>query len=141
MITTYENLNILQALPQAGLNILLKAVKEANLDSVIESADNITVFAPDDNAFNKLEGFISESLLKPENKEKLADILKYHLVSSAMPADAVESIDSIEMMNGKKADIFRQNCTLMINDARITGADIKVKNGIIHKINKVLLPG
>lgn len=140
MITTYENLNILEAASQAGFDIFLKAAKEANLDGVLESADNITVFAPDDNAFNKLEKFLLESILKVENKEKLGEILKYHIISSTMTADAIESVDNIEMMNGKKTEIFKKNGTLMINDAEITEPDIKVKNGIIHKINKVLLP-
>jgi len=140
MITTYENLNILEAANQANFSIFLKAAKKAKLDGMLESADNITVFIPDDNAFNKLEKIFLEGLLKIGKENQLANILKYHIVSSNMPADAVQSVDSIEMMNGQKADIFRKNGTLMINDAEITEPDIKVKNGVIHKINKVLLP-
>lgn len=140
MITEYENLTVTEAASKAGFNIFNKAIKEAKLDEFLESADFITIFAPDDEAFNKLEKFLLESLLKIENKEKLAEILKYHVVSSSMPAEAVESVDFIEMLNGKNAEIFKKNGSLMINDAEIKEPDIKIKNGVIHKINKVLMP-
>lgn len=140
MVITYKNLNVLEALSQAGFNTLLKAVKYAKLDELLESAENITIFAPDNEAFNKLGPFILESLMKIGSEEELAEILKYHIISSTMPVDAVESVDSIKMMNGKKADIFKKNGILMVNDAEIIEPDIQVKNGVIHKINNVLLP-
>ncbi len=140
MITAYENLNAMEAAEQTGLNIFVKMLKEADLYETLESANDITVFAPDDHAFNRLEKFLLDTILKVANREKLVDIFKYHIIPGIMTADAIESVDNIEMLNGQKVDIFKKDSVIMINDAEIIEADIKVKNGIIHKINRVLLP-
>ncbi len=139
-IRTYENLNIAEAAKQAGFSILLEAIIKAGLAEALQSSENITVFAPDNDAFNELDKSLLENLLKPENKDKLVEILKYHVISGEMPSDAVVSLDEIEMMNGKTVEIFQRNGDVLINDARVIQPDIKTKNGIIHVIDKVLIP-
>lgn len=140
VVRTYEDLSIAEAAQQAGFSVLIEAAKKADLYDTLENAQNITVFAPDDNAFNAIEKFILEGLLKLENKEKLAEILKFHIVSSEMPSEAVKAVDEIEMLSGHSSCIVQKNGDLYICDAKITQPDIRTKNGIIHAIDKVLMP-
>lgn len=79
-------------------------------------------------------------LLKPENKNKLVQILKYHVVSGSMKSQDVIKLDDIETVEGSKIEIMRRNDDVLINDAKVVMADIYTKNGVIHVIDKVLLP-
>ncbi len=139
-VKTYENFNIIEAAKQAGFGMLLKAAEKAGLLDYLETAEDITIFAPDDEAFNAIEKTVLEGLMMVQNQDKLADILKYHIISSKMPSEAVESLDDIEMMNGQKVEIFKRNGDLLVNEAKIIQPDIHTKNAIIHSIDKVLMP-
>lgn len=139
-VTTYENLNLAQAANLAGFKTLLDAARKAGLYELLASGENITVFAPDDNAFNILQKSIAGGFLAMESKEHIADILKYHIVSSELNIDMVTSFDEIEMMNGETVEISMSDHIILVNDSRITQANIKTKNGIIHAIDKVLMP-
>jgi len=139
-VKTYENVNIADAAKQAGFNMLLKAAEKAGLLDFLKTAEDITIFAPDDDAFNAIERTVLEGLMMVQNKDRLADILKYHVISSRMPSQAVESLDEIEMMNGQYVEIFKRNSDLLVNDARVIQPDIYTKNGVIHSIDKVLMP-
>jgi hypothetical protein len=99
-----------------------------------------TVFAPTDEAFAKLPKGTVASLLKPENKQKLVDILTYHVVSGKVKAKKAAKLDSAKTVNGAKITIKLSGKTLMINQAKVVKADIKTSNGIIHVIDAVLLP-
>lgn len=136
----YEKIEVTGALKEMGFDTLLKALKAADLMDALESAENITIFAPNNEAFEKLEKSVLQDLLKEENREKLSDILKYHVISSEIPSDTVVSFDSIEMMNGHDAEILKRNGSVLINDAEIIETDIKAKNGMIHVIDRVLMP-
>jgi len=140
MVKIYENLNIMEALLEAGLDELLMKMKDAGLLEMLESAENITIFAPTDEAFEEIREIFPKGFLNRADREKLANILKYHVISSVLPSEAVMSFDDIETMNGKKARIFTRDAATLINDAEIIETDIKTQNGIIHKINKVLIP-
>lgn len=140
VVKTYENLSIVEAAKQAGFDMLIKAADKAGLLDTLETAEDITIFAPDDEAFNALEKTVLEGLLQLENKDKLANILKYHIISSKMPSETVVSMDEIEMMNGQKVEIFKRNGDVLINESKVIQPDIQTKNGIIHSIDKILMP-
>ncbi|SFN63031.1 Uncaracterized surface protein containing fasciclin (FAS1) repeats [Bizionia echini] len=131
---------------------LVAAVKAADLVDVLSSKGPFTVFAPTNAAFNKLPDGTVEGLLKPESKETLQMILKYHVVSgSVMAADVV---DMIKTSNGKATIVTVSGNKLMAqmkdgavylvdengNWSKITATDMKTSNGVIHVVDSVLLP-
>lgn len=121
-------------------NTLVAAVQAADLVDTLKGDGPFTVFAPTDDAFAMLPEGTVENLLKPENKEQLVEILTYHVVAGkVMSGDIAGKEMSAETVAGANLDI---NATsgVMINDATVTAADIKASNGIIHVIDKVLLP-
>ena len=125
-----------------AFSTLVAAVKAADLVEVLSSEGPFTVFAPTDEAFAKLPEGTLESLLKPENKEKLATILKYHVVpGKVMAADVVE-LDGEEVATaaGPKATITVAGSTVMVDKAKVVKTDIECSNGVIHVIDSVILP-
>ncbi len=121
---------------------LVAAVKAADLVEVLKSEGPFTVLAPTDEAFEKLPEGTVASLLKPENKEKLAAILKYHVIpSKAMAADVVKlNGEEVKTVEGAKVKIKVEGKTVYINDAKVIKTDIPCTNGVIHVIDTVLLP-
>jgi len=131
---------------------LVAAVKAADLVSTLKSAGPFTVFAPTNDAFGKLPAGTVETLLKPENKSKLASILTYHVVAgNLMAADVVAAIKKgngkaeVTTVNGQKLTITLMGDKVMITDANgnsghVVAADLKGSNGVVHVIDSVLLP-
>ena len=98
-----------------------------------------TVFAPTDEAFAKLPAGTVDSLLKPENKQHLVDILTYHVVpGKVMAADVVDC--EANTVLGKKVDIKPDMGSVYVNEAKVVITDIEASNGVIHVIDTVLLP-
>jgi uncharacterized surface protein with fasciclin (FAS1) repeats len=121
---------------------LVAAVKAAGLVDTLKGEGPFTVLAPTDEAFAKLPEGTVEGLLKPENKDKLVAILKYHVIPArAMAADVVK-LDgkSVKTAEGKSARIEVKDGTVMINGAKVVKTDIECSNGVIHVIDTVLLP-
>lgn len=132
--------DIVQTAVDAGsFKTLATALQAADLIGALKSDGPFTVFAPTDEAFAKLPEGTVEELLKPENKEKLATILKYHVVSGKVTAKQVVKIDSAETLAGKEVKIDASN-GVKVDDSNVTKADIKCSNGVIHVIDAVLLP-
>jgi uncharacterized surface protein with fasciclin (FAS1) repeats len=98
------------------------------------------VFAPTDEAFAKLPAGTVESLLKPENKAKLASILTYHVVSGNVMAAQATKLTSAKTVQGKDLKLSMSGGSLMVNQAKVVKADIVAKNGVIHVIDAVVLP-
>ena len=119
---------------------LAAALKAAGLVDTLKGDGPFTVFAPTDEAFAKLPKGTVESLLKPENKEKLADILKYHVVASKAMAKDVAGMKSAKTVNGKKLKLKVDGEKVMVNESTVTKADIEASNGVIHVIDAVLMP-
>lgn len=119
---------------------LVAAVKAAGLVDALSGEGPFTVFAPTDEAFAKLpEGTIA-TLLKPENKEKLQGILKYHVVAGKYPAGKVLQKDSLTTLQGQSL-VVKQNAEgAMVGPAKIVKTDVMTSNGVIHVIDAVLLP-
>ena len=119
---------------------LVAAVKAAELVETLQGDGPFTVFAPNNAAFEKLpEGTVAE-LLKPENKDKLAGILKFHVVSgSVMAADVIELTEA-ETVQGQKVSIEVKDGEVFVNGAKVIATDIRCSNGVIHVLDSVILP-
>lgn len=118
---------------------LVAAVKAAGLVEVLKGEGPFTVFAPTNAAFKALPEGTVETLLKPENKEKLAGILTYHVVAGKVMAKDVAA-GKVKTVQGKEVTITVDGGTVMIDGAKVTKTDIVASNGVIHVIDKVILP-
>ena len=132
-----EKDDIVEVAVNAGtFNTLAAALKAADLVDTLKGDGPFTVFAPTDEAFAKLPAGTVENLLKPENKQKLVEILTYHVVSGKVMSSDLLSTGSAKTVNGAKAPIG-----LTIAGSNVIKADIKASNGVIHVIDTVMLPG
>jgi uncharacterized surface protein with fasciclin (FAS1) repeats len=125
---------------------LLAALKAAGLADKASAAGPFTVFAPDNAAFNKLPDGTVATLLKPENKKMLSDILLYHVVMGSVMSSDLKSGQVITTVQGDKLTVRMKNGKVMLEDAKggmstVTLADIKATNGVVHSIDTVLMPG
>ena len=119
---------------------LVAALQAADLVDTLKGAGPFTVFAPTEEAFKALpEGTLS-SLLLPENKQTLTNILFYHVISANVLAADVVKLESADTVLGQPVSIKVENGKVFINDAEVIVTDIKTTNGVIHVINAVLLP-
>lgn len=121
---------------------LVAAVKAAGLVDTLKGEGPFTVFAPTDEAFAKLPKGTVETLLKPENKEKLVAILTYHVVPGKVTAADVVKLDgkTAKTVEGRPVDVNVEDGTVTINKSKVVKADIMTSNGVIHVIDTVLLP-
>jgi uncharacterized surface protein with fasciclin (FAS1) repeats len=119
---------------------LVAAVQAAGLVDTLKGPGPFTVFAPTDAAFAKLPAGTVETLLKPENRAKLTQILTYHVVpGKIMSADIAGKTAQVATVEGAKLDVDATS-GVKINNATVTTADIGASNGVIHVIDTVLLP-
>jgi uncharacterized surface protein with fasciclin (FAS1) repeats len=128
------------AVGAGSFNTLVAAVKAADLVDTLKGDGPFTVFAPTDDAFAKLPEGTLEELLKPENKGKLQDILKYHVVSGEYMAKDVTTMKSAETVNGQSFMITMDGGNVMVDNAKVIKTDIQCSNGVIHVIDTVILP-
>uniref|UniRef100_UPI0036F37D0A fasciclin domain-containing protein n=1 Tax=Botrimarina colliarenosi TaxID=2528001 RepID=UPI0036F37D0A len=130
------------AVEAGDFSTLVAAVKAAGLVETLKGEGPFTVFAPTDAAFAKIDKATLNSLLKPENKEKLAGILTYHVIpGKVLAADAVKlDGEEVETVNGAKAEIKVDGETVSIGGAKIVATDIECTNGVIHVIDTVMMP-
>jgi transforming growth factor-beta-induced protein len=128
------------AVADGRFTTLVAAVKAAGLVDTLKGKGPFTVFAPTDDAFAKLPAGTIDELLKPENKQKLTDILLYHVVSGKVMAADVTKLTSATTMLGKDVAIKVDMGNVYINDAKVIITDIETSNGVIHVIDAVLLP-
>ena len=128
------------AAENGSFNTLVAAVKAAGLVEKLKSEGPFTVFAPTDKAFMRLPKGTLNSLLKPENKDQLAQILKYHVVAGKVNGGTAVTLKEAKTLNGEKLKIQFKNAALYINKSRITATDVAASNGVIHVIDNVLIP-
>lgn len=132
--------DIVDTAKSAGsFNTLLTAAEAAGLVETLKGPGPLTVFAPTDDAFAALPAGTVEDLLKPENKEKLAGILTFHVVAGKVMSSDLEDGMMAETVQGGKLEVDLDNGP-MIGGAKVVSADIATDNGVIHVIDKVLLP-
>jgi uncharacterized surface protein with fasciclin (FAS1) repeats len=118
---------------------LVAAVKAAGLVDVLSNTGPFTVFAPVNDAFDKLPKGTVESLLKPENKDKLADILQYHVAVAVYKEEMLTDGRVINMANGGNIKISQKDGKIVINDSATIVGSVPTSNGLIHVIDGVLL--
>ena len=124
-----------------NVTTVVAAVKAAGLVDTLKSTGPFTVFAPNNSAFAKLPAGTVDTLLKPENKAKLVDILTYHVVAGRYKASDLTDGLVLRTVEGKTLTFTRVNGKLMINgSAMVETADVISSNGVTHVINAVLLP-
>jgi uncharacterized surface protein with fasciclin (FAS1) repeats len=128
------------AIEAGQFQTLAAALTAAGLVDTLKGPGPFTVFAPTDEAFAKLPAGTVETLLKPENKDKLTAILTYHVVPGKVMAADVVKLDEAKTANGAMVDVKVDGNTVMINDAKVAAADITASNGVIHVIDTVILP-
>ena len=128
------------AVKAGAFNTLVAAVQAADLVDTLKGMGPFTVFAPTDDAFALIDEATLNDLLKPENKSTLAGILTYHVLSGkVMSGDISGTIEAVTV-NGQKLIVKAENGKVFVNDAEVITADIETTNGVIHVINKVVLP-
>jgi uncharacterized surface protein with fasciclin (FAS1) repeats len=128
------------AVAAGSFKTLAAALGAADLIGALKGDGPFTVFAPTDEAFAKLPKGTVESLLKPENKEKLVSILTYHVVSGKVPAKKVVNLTSAKTLQGSEVKINVSGGKVSVDNAQVVKADIHCSNGIIHVIDNVILP-
>ena len=119
---------------------LVAAVKAAGLVDVLSSKGPFTVFAPTNEAFAKLPEGTVESLLKPENKDKLIAVLKYHVVPGKVMAKDVVKVDSAKTAQGSSVTVTVEGKPVKVDNATVVKTDIEASNGVIHVIDTVIIP-
>lgn len=136
------NLNIVQnAMHASNVTTVVAAVQAAGLAETLSGPGPFTVFAPTNDAFGKLPAGTVETLLKPENKAKLTDILTYHVVPGAFRAADLKDGMTLKTVEGKTLRIKVQDGKVWINgSAMVETADVISSNGVTHVIDGVLLP-
>lgn len=136
--------NIVETAATTGkFETLIAAAKAAGLAGALSSGGPLTVFAPTDEAFAKLPAGTVENLLKPENKDKLAAILKYHVVGRKLTSNMLpgRSIHVKPLNTDHRLTVTKSGGGVTIDGANVVSADIRADNGYIHVIDKVLIPG
>ena len=128
------------AVAAGSFNTLVAAINAAGLVDTLKGNGPFTVFAPTDEAFAKLPKGTVESLLKPENKDKLATILTYHVVAGKVLAADVVKLSSAKSVNGQTVKVSTKGDSVMIDGAKVLKTDILGTNGVIHVIDSVLMP-
>ena len=128
------------AIEAGDFNTLVAAVQAADLVDTLKGEGPFTVFAPTDEAFAALPEGTLENLLKPENKDQLIAILTYHVVSGkVMSKDIAGKRMNVATVQGGGLSVDATQ-GVQINDANVVAADIETSNGVIHVIDKVVLP-
>ncbi|RYZ22680.1 MAG: fasciclin domain-containing protein [Chitinophagaceae bacterium] len=119
---------------------LVSAVKAAGLAETLSGAGPFTVFAPTNEAFNKLPAGTVDNLVKPENKQKLTSILTYHVVPGALRAADLKDGQKLKTVQGEELTVTMKDGKVMIDGATVTIPDVISSNGVTHVIDAVVMP-
>ncbi len=141
-----------KAMGNSDLSTLVSALQAADLAQTLKSEGEYTVFAPTNEAFNKVPKATLDNLMKPENKEQLQGLLKYHVLQGKMnAADVLAKIKEannkldVTTLNGEVLTLSEKGGKVMIKNAKgnmatVTSADMDASNGVVHVVDKVLMP-
>ncbi|MEQ9258481.1 MAG: fasciclin domain-containing protein [Roseovarius sp.] len=135
-----ESKDIVDTAVGAGqFETLVAAVQAAGLVDTLKGDGPFTVFAPTDEAFAALPEGTVETLLKPENKDQLTAILTYHVVPGKVMSGDLSNGMTAATVEGSEVTIMTEG-GVMVDDANVVSADIEASNGVIHVIDKVIMP-
>ncbi|NRG16475.1 fasciclin domain-containing protein [Rhizobiales bacterium] len=143
--TAAHSANIVETAKGAGtFNTLLAAAQAAGLADALATTDGLTVFAPTDEAFAALPEGTVENLLKPENKDQLVAILSYHVVPqkimSGQISDGSAEVATLKGSGDMTITVEKTASGVTVDGANVVTADVEADNGVIHVIDKVILP-
>ena len=129
------------AVSNGSFKTLTAALQAAGLVETLKGKGPYTVFAPTDEAFKKLPAGTVETLLKPENKAQLQKVLTYHVVSgNVMSGDLKGKTTNAKTVEGSAVRIDASGNAVKVDDAVVTQADVSASNGVIHVIDRVIMP-
>jgi uncharacterized surface protein with fasciclin (FAS1) repeats len=135
-----QDKNIVElAVGTESLSTLVTAVKAAGLVETLSGEGPFTVFAPTNEAFAALPAGTLETLLKPENKQMLIDVLTYHVVGAKVMSTDLTNGQTAATVQGENIMVDLTD-GVMISGAKVAAADVQASNGVVHVINKVILP-
>ncbi|WP_069129927.1 fasciclin domain-containing protein [Rhodohalobacter halophilus] len=123
-----------------NLSTLVAAIEAAGLVDVLKGDGPFTVFAPTNEAFDALPDGTLESLLMPENRDQLVEILTYHVIPAEVMSGDLSDGMMAETVEGSEVTISLSDYGAKVNDANIASADIEASNGVVHVIDAVILP-
>jgi uncharacterized surface protein with fasciclin (FAS1) repeats len=133
------NKNDLVAVAAENCKTLASAVTAAGLVETLQGAGPFTVFAPTDSAFTAIQKDV-DNLMKPENKSKLGKVLTYHVIKGKTMFADLKDGQEITTVEGEKLKVSIKDNKVMVGNATVSSTDIPASNGVIHVIDKVLLP-
>jgi uncharacterized surface protein with fasciclin (FAS1) repeats len=134
-------MNIVEtAVNHGSFKTLVAAVTAADLVSTLTSEGPFTVFAPLDEAFAELPEGTVETLVKPENGQQLTSILTYHVLAGKIMSTDLSDGMKATTVNGEEVTVHLKEGKVFINDAQVVLADVETDNGVIHAVNKVIIP-
>jgi len=122
-----------------NFNTLIQAVEAAGLTETLTGEGPYTVFAPTDEAFAALPTGVLNALLLPENQDLLVQVLTYHVAPGEITSDQIET-GAVPVANGGAIAVRVEGDRVIVNDGSVVTPDISASNGVIHAINRVLLP-
>lgn len=125
---------------QESLSTLVQAVQAAGLVETLSGEGPFTVFAPTNEAFDALPEGTLDNLLKPENQDQLKAVLTYHVVASEVMSTDLSDGMAPETVQGAQLEISIQGGGVMVNEANVVTPDVEAGNGVVHVIDKVMLP-
>ena len=118
---------------------LVAAVKAADLVETLQGKGPFTIFAPTDAAFAKLPAGTVESLIKPENRDKLVAVLTYHVVPGKVLAADVKTMEA-KTVQGQRVKLVVSDAGVTVDNAKVVKTDVMAENGVIHVIDTVIIP-
>jgi uncharacterized surface protein with fasciclin (FAS1) repeats len=138
--TTNEDIkDVVAANP--SLSTLRNLLDETDLDEKLDDSGSYTLFAPSDQAFAALPEVTRQRLLKPQNRQLLKQVLAYHVIPGNLSADQIQPGEILTLGNNPvNVQIDQANNQVRVNDARVIQADIQASNGVIHIVDRVILP-
>ncbi len=121
------------------LSTLVAAVTAGDLVETLQGEGPFTVFAPTNQAFSDIQSTV-DTLLKPENKDDLVNVLTYHVVPGSYPASELKDGQELTTVQGEKLTVSIDGDTVKVGDATVESADVNADNGVVHVIDTVLVP-
>ena len=122
------------------LRTFAKAVEASGIEEQLETDKPMTLFAPTNAAFDKLKPGMLDQLMETNNRALLRDIIEFHIVPGTLTSKDLADGASIRTREGKRIHIRVVKGEIMVNEARVVRRDIKCSNGVIHMIDRVLIP-
>ncbi len=138
---TYRRYNVVHIVDgERELATFAHAIKVSGIDDALSGKGPFTIFAPTDEAFDDLPTGKLSNLLKPENRDELIKVLKYHVVAGEFPSDELDKVRSLRTLEGQSLSIRVRSGRIYVDDAEVEGVDASGANGVVHVISKVLMP-